>query len=170
MTKHFVGCGPQERDFNQEELPRVRRELVFRHFGSDAGHPLLRTEWKDGIDLEVPTYALQCFAEAYAREVLASVATPAAAPTTEPAEFKRIGYIHKGDRFIYERRGSPSDQPVYSRATEPAFAATPPAAGLVAEPADPTDPGYDVAVLREHVRHLERRVRQLSVAEPPERP
>lgn len=27
---------------------------------------------------------------------------------------------------------------------------------------DPTDPGQDVEVLREHVRHLERRVRQLS--------
>lgn len=26
---------------------------------------------------------------------------------------------------------------------------------------DPTDPGYDVEVLREHVRHLERRIRQL---------
>lgn len=29
---------------------------------------------------------------------------------------------------------------------------------------DPTDPGYDVEVLREHVRHLERRVRQLHAA------
>ena len=27
--------------------------------------------------------------------------------------------------------------------------------------ADPTDPGYEVEVLREHVRHLERRVREL---------
>lgn len=27
---------------------------------------------------------------------------------------------------------------------------------------DPTDPGHDVNVLREHVRHLERRVRQLT--------
>jgi hypothetical protein len=31
-----------------------------------------------------------------------------------------------------------------------------------AQQQDPTDPGYDVATLREHVRHLERRVRQLS--------
>ncbi|MFC4275527.1 hypothetical protein [Achromobacter aloeverae] len=31
--------------------------------------------------------------------------------------------------------------------------------------ADPTDPGYDVDVLREHIRHLERRVRQLSTGE-----
>jgi hypothetical protein len=30
------------------------------------------------------------------------------------------------------------------------------------ERADPTDPGYDVSVLREHVRHLERRIRQLA--------
>jgi hypothetical protein len=28
--------------------------------------------------------------------------------------------------------------------------------------ADPTDPGYDVSVLREQVRHLERRIRQLA--------
>ncbi len=38
---------------------------------------------------------------------------------------------------------------------------------------DPTDPGYDVETLREHVRHLERHVRQLSaapaVAQPQER-
>ena len=33
----------------------------------------------------------------------------------------------------------------------------------LAEPlADPTDPGHDVDVLREHVRHLERRVRELA--------
>jgi hypothetical protein len=32
--------------------------------------------------------------------------------------------------------------------------------------ADPTDPGHDVGVLREHVRHLERRVRELA---PPQR-
>lgn len=31
---------------------------------------------------------------------------------------------------------------------------------------DPTDPGHDVDVLREHVRHLERRVRELA---PPQR-
>ena len=37
-------------------------------------------------------------------------------------------------------------------------------AAPVAQPAcvDPTDPGHDVTGLREHVRHLERRVRQLS--------
>jgi hypothetical protein len=62
-----------------DELPKVRREMVFKHFGSDVGHPLLRTVWKDGIDLEVPTYALQCFAEAYARDALAQ-----AAPSIEP--------------------------------------------------------------------------------------
>lgn len=27
---------------------------------------------------------------------------------------------------------------------------------------DPTDPGHEVGVLREHVRHLERRVRELA--------
>lgn len=54
----------------QKELPAVPREMVFRHFGSDAGHPLLRTVWKDGIDLETPTYSLQCFAETYARFAL----------------------------------------------------------------------------------------------------
>ena len=32
--------------------------------------------------------------------------------------------------------------------------------------ADPTDPGYDVTVLREQVRHLERRIRQLAQPEP----
>jgi len=31
---------------------------------------------------------------------------------------------------------------------------------------DPTDPGHDVEVLREHVRHLERRVRELSTPQP----
>jgi hypothetical protein len=135
MNKHFVGYGPQERDFNQEELPRVRRELVFRHFGSDAGHPLLRTEWKDGIDLEVPTYALQCFAEAYAREVLASLATPAA-PTAEPATFPTAWIRQHPDGRLTEellpnwrientRRESGAWIPLY---------ATPPAAGLVAEP------------------------------------
>ena len=37
-----------------------------------------------------------------------------------------------------------------------------------AQEADPTDPGHDIDVLREHVRHLERRVRQLHAqqAEP----
>lgn len=35
-------------------------------------------------------------------------------------------------------------------------------AALAKEQADPTDPGHDVEVLREHVRHLERRVRQLA--------
>lgn len=35
-----------------------------------------------------------------------------------------------------------------------------------AEAHDPTDPGRDVEVLREHVRHLERRVRELSQAQP----
>ncbi len=30
------------------------------------------------------------------------------------------------------------------------------------EATDPTDPGHDVEVLREHVRHLERRVRELA--------
>lgn len=34
---------------------------------------------------------------------------------------------------------------------------------------DPTDPGHDVNVLREHVRHLERRVRQLSEPQPDSR-
>ena len=40
----------------------------------------------------------------------------------------------------------------------------------LAQQADPTDPGNDVDVLREHVRHLERRVRQLHAqqAEPVE--
>lgn len=33
-------------------------------------------------------------------------------------------------------------------------------------PIDPTDPGYDVETLREHIRHLERRVRQLSAPSP----
>lgn len=47
-------------------LPRVTRSMVFKHFGPNAGRDLLRTEWKDGIDLEVATYALQCFAEDYA--------------------------------------------------------------------------------------------------------
>lgn len=33
---------------------------------------------------------------------------------------------------------------------------------VAAQPsADPTDPGHDVTVLREHVRHLERRIREL---------
>ena len=32
--------------------------------------------------------------------------------------------------------------------------------------ADPTDPGHDVDVLREHVRHLERYIRQLHAAQP----
>jgi hypothetical protein len=32
---------------------------------------------------------------------------------------------------------------------------------LAQQVADPTDPGHDVDVLREHVRHLERRVREL---------
>ena len=38
----------------------------------------------------------------------------------------------------------------------------------LAQQADPTDPGNDVDVLREHVRHLERRVRELHAqqAEP----
>ena len=38
----------------------------------------------------------------------------------------------------------------------------------LAQQADTTDPGHDVDVLREHVRHLERRVRQLHAqqAEP----
>ncbi|KWH17622.1 hypothetical protein [Burkholderia multivorans] len=35
-----------------------------------------------------------------------------------------------------------------------------------AAPIDPTDPGYDVETLREHIRHLERRVRQLSALSP----
>lgn len=41
----------------------------------------------------------------------------------------------------------------------------------LAQQKDPTDPGNDVDVLREHVRHLERRVRQLHAqqAEPVER-
>ena len=40
----------------------------------------------------------------------------------------------------------------------------------LAQQKDPTDPGRDVDVLREHVRHLERRVRQLHAqqAEPVE--
>lgn len=57
-------------------LPPVPRELVFQHFGTEVGHPLLRTSWKDGIDLEVPTHSLQTFAEAYAR-----LATPQPSPT-----------------------------------------------------------------------------------------
>lgn len=93
--KHFVGYGPQERDHdNEPELPRVPRAMVFRHFGSDAGHPLLRTEWKDGIDIELPTYALQCFAEDYTRMVLA---TPTAASTAEPAE-EELQTLRIGDR------------------------------------------------------------------------
>jgi hypothetical protein len=32
--------------------------------------------------------------------------------------------------------------------------------------ADPTDPGHDVETLREHIRHLERRLRQLHAATP----
>lgn len=38
------------------------------------------------------------------------------------------------------------------------------AAALLRELAyiDPTDPGHEVGVLREHVRHLERRVRELA--------
>ena len=40
----------------------------------------------------------------------------------------------------------------------------------LAQQAEPTDPGHDVDVLREHVRHLERRVRELHAqqAEPVE--
>lgn len=36
--------------------------------------------------------------------------------------------------------------------------------GQPAASVDPTDPGHDVEVLREHVRHLERRIRQLHAA------
>ena len=37
----------------------------------------------------------------------------------------------------------------------------------LAQQKDPTDPGNDVDVLREHVRHLERRVRQLHAQQEP---
>ena len=36
----------------------------------------------------------------------------------------------------------------------------------LAQQKDPTDPGNDVDVLREHVRHLERRVRELRAQKP----
>lgn len=32
-----------------------------------------------------------------------------------PETYRRIGYIHAGDKHIYDRRGKPSDQPVYVR-------------------------------------------------------
>lgn len=49
---------------------------------------------------------------------------------------------------------------------QPAVGAQP----LPAQTIDPTDPGFDVSVLREHVKHLERRVRQLSTPPAPSEP
>ena len=70
-------------------LPRVTRSMVFKHFGPNAGRDLLRTEWKDGIDLEVATYALQCFAEDYA----------AAAVLAEREDADRYRLLRRGQHW-----------------------------------------------------------------------
>jgi hypothetical protein len=36
-------------------------ELVYEHFGPTAQAKLLRTVWKDSIDIEEPTYELKQF-------------------------------------------------------------------------------------------------------------
>lgn len=67
--------------------------------------------------------------------------------------------ISSGGYRLYHADGSevnPYETPIYATPNQPQ------SASKDAQPVtDPTDPGYDVAVLREHVRHLERRIRQL---------
>ena len=92
-----------------------------------------------------------------------SFAKPEAAPAVAqvPKEWRALLSEIVAEVDDFERRLGklPVTWPDRARA---ALAAAP----EVPAQADPTDPGYDVEVLREHVRHLERRVRQLSQAAP----
>ncbi|WP_309601159.1 hypothetical protein [Burkholderia multivorans] len=63
-------------------------------------------------------------------------------------------------------RTAVSDTIDEARAFARAILAASPISQPAAAPIDPTDPGYDVETLREHIRHLERRVRQLSAPSP----
>lgn len=48
------------------KLPPLDMRLIFKHFPKGEGR-LIRTVWKDGIDMAFPSYGMQSFAEEYGR-------------------------------------------------------------------------------------------------------
>lgn len=85
--------------------PDILMKLIRQHFNDDAAKPLVCTRWKDGIDIDRPTYAIEAFAESIAALVTppmcGQVNDPKFRPTKEDLDALRA------DASKFGREGMP---------------------------------------------------------------